>query len=316
MHHDALLSMVLILFAVLPATAAAPVAAKVATVAMHSELGDYDANLGRLEAWASKAHAAGTTFAVFPELCITGALCKSSLTLEEGKKTAKRAMAAAIPRLEKLCRQRNMTIVAGIVEPAGGRLRNSALVVGPNGHIVTYAKLWLPNRTEERWFEAGRVLPVVRSQGWSLSVAICADIDRPEYFAAAAARGAELMLAPIGGSGLAELVGPDGDQTKQANGHKALHMKFLPAHARDHRLYVFYANAAGKSGEHWFPGLALALDPHGKLIGEHLPTEGMIVTEISKQVLAEASPAKAPPRTVKNSAGETVEVVQIRAKKQ
>ena len=65
-----------------------------------------------------------------------------------------------------------------------------------------------------------------------------------------------------------ELVGPDGDQTKQAEHHRALHTKLM--------RQLFYANQAGKSGPAWFPGLALVTDPHGQLVAEHLPTEGML----------------------------------------
>ena len=48
---------------------------RVATVAMHSELGDFETNLDRITFWAEKADRAGATFAVFPELCVTGSLC-------------------------------------------------------------------------------------------------------------------------------------------------------------------------------------------------------------------------------------------------
>ena len=56
-------------------------------------------------------------------------------------------------------------------------------------------------------------------------------------------------------------------------------------------LYIFYANQAGKSGPAWFPGLVLVTDPHGRLVAEHLPTEGMVVTETSRRLLAAACPA-------------------------
>ena len=55
-------------------------------------------------------------------------------------------------------------------------------------------------------------------------------------------------------------------------------------------LYIFYANQAGKSGPSWFPGLVLVTDPHGQLVAEHLPTEGMVVTEVSRDVRAAACP--------------------------
>ncbi|GIS60592.1 MAG: hypothetical protein CM1200mP2_28170 [Planctomycetaceae bacterium] len=59
------------------------------------------------------------------------------------------------------------------------------------------------------------------------------------------------MLCPIGGSGRDSLVNKKtGDQTRQAEFHRNLHMKFLPARAADHGLYVFYANQAGRSGDY------------------------------------------------------------------
>ena len=59
-------------------------------------------------------------------------------------------------------------------------------------------------------------------------------------------------------------------------------------------LYIFYANQAGKSGRSWFPGLVLVTDPHGRLVAEHLPTEGMIGTEVSRGALTVVPCARTP----------------------
>ena len=56
----------------------------------------------------------------------------------------------------------------------------------------------------------------------------------------------------------------------------------------DNALYIFYANQAGKSGNAWFPGLAFAIDPNGQFIDEHAPVEGMIVTEVSRELIEKA----------------------------
>lgn len=271
-------------------TATSSETVKVATIAMHSEMGKPELNLQRVDAWCAKARAAGATFAVFPEECVTGSLNKSTLTREESRRIATEASKLARTKLAEICRRQQLIVVCGTIEPAesGTKWRNNALIISPAGHLATFTKLWLPNHNEENWFEAGRTLPVVTSQGWSFSVGICADIDHAEYFHAACRNGADFMLLPIGGSGMPELVGSDGDQTRQAHAHKSLHMKFLPDRARETGMYLFYANQAGHSGTDWFPGMALAVDPAGKLVDEHLPTEGMTVTTVSRKAIAAA----------------------------
>ena len=62
----------------------------------------------------------------------------------------------------------------------------------------------------------GETLLVLDSQGWRFAVGICADLQRGDYFRLAADAGAEFFLLCVAGSGMPELVGPDGDQTKQA----------------------------------------------------------------------------------------------------
>ena len=57
---------------------------RVAAVAMHSEMGDPEANLSRLEEWTRKAHAEGAAFALFTEECITGSMNKSDHLPDEG----------------------------------------------------------------------------------------------------------------------------------------------------------------------------------------------------------------------------------------
>ena len=61
---------------------------RVASIAMHSVMGDPSANLRRVAEWAHKAHAQGANFGIFPEECITGSMNKSDLTFEEARKIA------------------------------------------------------------------------------------------------------------------------------------------------------------------------------------------------------------------------------------
>ena len=260
---------------------------KVAAVAMHSEMGDPEVNLKRLEHWAVKAHKEGAAFALFTEECITGSLNKSDLTVDQVHDIAREAQELALPFLERLSHELSMTVVVGTIEPVDGGLKNSAYIVGPEGHLTTFSKIHLPGG-ENDWFIPGDSVPVVSSQGWTFSVGICFDARFPEIFRAAARQGADFFLLAVGASGMPELVTSSGDQTEQAKAHKDLAMKYLPSRAVDNGLYVLKANQSGKSGYGWFPGLALALDPDGDLIAEHMPDEGLIVVEVVREAIHKA----------------------------
>ena len=246
---------------------------RVASIAMHSVMGDPSANLGRVAEWAHKAHAQGADFGIFPEECITGSMNKSDLTFEEARKIAVAAAEESVPFLESLSRELQMTLVVGTIEPFGDQLRNSALIVGPEGYLATFSKLHLPNPNEREWFVPGDTFPVVASQGWTFGVGICYDLRFPELFRGAAQKGAELFFIPVGGSGATEKISNNGDQREQAESHKELAMQLLPGRAVDNALHIFYANQSGHSGNAWFPGLCLAIDPSGQLIDEYSQTK-------------------------------------------
>ena len=152
---------------------------RVASIAMHSVMGDPSANLAHVAEWAHKAHAQGADFGIFPEECITGSMNKSDLTFEEARKIAAAAAEESTPFLESLSRKLQMTLVVGTIEPFGDRLRNSALIVGPEGYLATFSKLHLPNPNEREWFVPGDMFPVVASQGWTFGVGICYDLRFP-----------------------------------------------------------------------------------------------------------------------------------------
>ena len=127
----------------------------VAAVAMHCAMGEPAVNLDRVERWLRRARDAGAKFAVCPEECITGSVNKSELADGAVLAAIDGAAELAVPRLEALCRELEMTAVVGTVERREDRRYNSALVVGPEGYLATYDKMWLPGG-RARVFRAGR----------------------------------------------------------------------------------------------------------------------------------------------------------------
>ena len=258
---------------------------RVAMVGMTSVMADPEANLARVAHWCRKAAAAGAKFVLFPEECITGSMNKSDLSLQEAKAIAAATAERSVLFLESLCRDLQLTVVVGTIEPGDDGLRNSALIVGPEGYITTYSKLHLPNETEREWFEPGELLPVVSSQNWRFSVGICYDLRVPEIFRAAANREVDFFLLAVGSSYAPHKVEQAAEMSVE---HRQLTMKVLPSRAVDNGIYVFFANQSGISGNAWFPGLSLAIDPTGNLIGEKLQHEGMLLADVSRRALSAA----------------------------
>jgi predicted amidohydrolase len=115
---------------------------RVACLQMQPRIGQVQANVARSLGLIAQAARAGARLAVLPELCNTGYVFETreeALTLSEevpDGPTCDAWMAAA--------RTHSMFIVAGITEREGGHLYNSAVLIGPEGHIGTYRKnhLW------------------------------------------------------------------------------------------------------------------------------------------------------------------------------
>ena len=159
---------------------------------------------------------------------------------------AEAAAEQSVPFLESLCRELDMTLVVGTIEPAGERYRNSAYIVGPGGYLATFTKLHIPNETERAWFEPGSQLPVVTSQGWTFGVGICYDLRFPEIFRTAAQEGADFFLLAVGASGCADNVTPDGDQTEQAAEHRQLGRPGPASKGRGQCALHFLRQSGGK----------------------------------------------------------------------
>lgn len=103
------------------------------------------------------------------------------------------------PTLEKLAalaRERQAWIVYGFAEAADGRFYNSANVVSPCGHELTYRKIHLFGR-EKLFFTPGDAPAPVWETPWGrCGLMVCYDWLFPEIARSLALRGAELLLQP------------------------------------------------------------------------------------------------------------------------
>jgi N-carbamoylputrescine amidase len=164
---------------------------KVACLQMEPRIGEAQANVARSLELIAQAARAGAKLAVLPELCNTGYVFASreeavALSEEVPDGPTCDAWTAA-------AHEHAMFIVAGITEREDGKLYNSAVLIGPQGHIGTYRKnhLW---GAENAIFEPGNLgVPVFDIGVGRVACAICYDIWFPEIFRLAALQGADML---------------------------------------------------------------------------------------------------------------------------
>lgn len=166
----------------------------IACIQMEPVIGDKEANVAASIARIREAAALGAALVVLPELANSGYVFGSrdeafglAEPVPDGPTT--RAWAAVAAEL-------GLHIVAGIAERAGDRLYNSAVVVGPQGHVGTFRKihLWCD---ENLYFEPGDLgFPVFSTPIGRIGVAICYDGWFPETFRLCALQGADIVCVP------------------------------------------------------------------------------------------------------------------------
>ncbi len=169
-------------------------ALRVACIQTNPVFGETARNVARSVELITEAASAGAQLVVLPELCNTGYVFQTRQEAFE--------LAEPVPdgpttrRWSEVAGELGIHLVAGITERDGEVLYNSAVLLGPQGHVGTYRKnhLW---GAEALFFERGNLgMPVFRTPAGRIACAICYDIWFPETFRLAALQGADLLCVP------------------------------------------------------------------------------------------------------------------------
>jgi predicted amidohydrolase len=147
-----------------------------------------------LDAVAAKLDRAEAELIVLPELFASGYQFASQ---EEVERLAEPVPdGPTVHQLTELAKRRNMHIVAGLPERAGGRCYNSAVVVGPSGFLGCYRKTHLFFE-ETLFFTPGDSGFKVWDIGPArIGVMICFDWYYPEAARSLALQGADIICHP------------------------------------------------------------------------------------------------------------------------
>jgi predicted amidohydrolase len=222
---------------------------QVAVAQIDPQLGETERNLATCVARMEEAAAAGAELLVLPECALPGYMFASG---DEALPYAEEIPGPSTEALERECARLGLYVVCGLLERDGDALRNSAVLVGPDGLVGNYRKTHLPFLGVDRFVVPGDSLPVFDTPIGRIGIEICYDLRFPEVTRSLALHGADIVAHPTNFPLAAR------PQTEL----------ITVARATENRIYLLTANRVGK--ERWgeFCGRSQIVDPYGIRLAE------------------------------------------------
>jgi NAD+ synthase (glutamine-hydrolysing) len=222
---------------------------RLALAQMNSVVGDLDGNRDRIVARLEKARAAGAELVLFPELATTG-YPPEDLLLRPG------FLRAAAKTLDEVAAEtKGLTALVGA--PQLDRDLFNACAVCVDGEVkAMYRKQFLPNYgvfDEDRYFQPGRDLVLIRCGETLVGPTVCEDIWQPGPPATDLALAGAHVVANISASPF-------------HLGKGAEREEMLATRARDNSCWIAFVNAVGAQDELIFDGHSLVLDEEGRIV--------------------------------------------------
>ncbi|HEU4450481.1 MAG TPA: carbon-nitrogen hydrolase family protein [Gaiellaceae bacterium] len=231
-------------------------------------LGDPDRNVETCLARLEEAAAAGCALVLLPECATSGYMFASE---DEAARFAEEIPGPAVEALAGACARHGLHCVAGVLERDGDSLRNTAVLVGPDGLLGRYRKSHLPFLGVDRFVTPGDEPPeVYDTPVGRLGIVICYELRFPEPSRTLALGGAELVLHP----------------TNWPAAVRPLADFLTRARAAENRVFLVTANRVGTERGVEFFGRSQVVDPLGDRLVEAGDRE-------ERLLLAEIEPAEA-----------------------
>ncbi len=220
--------------------------------------GDVGANIEQHARFARLAAAEQARVLVFPELSLTGYEMDlaNDLAFSQGD--------SRLAPLAEVASSHGITLIIGAPVGVGSRLHIGAFILSPNRTVGLYTKHHLGAFSagascdgivppaEATVFHPGDRNPIVRFDGHTAAVAVCADTGRASHPRTAAARGARTYLASM-------FVIPSELERETAH---------LSAYSVRHSMAVAFANYGGPSGGLASGGKSAIWSEQGELLAQ------------------------------------------------
>ncbi len=222
---------------------------RLALAQINTVVGDLDGNRDRILTRLAEARDAGADLVLFPELAVTGYPPEDLLLRPSFLRAAEQSLAQVAREA------RGVTALVG-APLLDGDLFNACAVCADGEVKGFYRKRFLPNYgvfDEDRYFQAGRDLLLLRFGETLVGPTICEDIWQPGPPATELALAGAHVLANISASPFHLGKGREREQ-------------MLATRARDNVCWVALVNAVGAQDELVFDGHSVVLDQDGDVV--------------------------------------------------
>ncbi len=196
--------------------------------------GDKSSNIGAIGRAAAAAAASGASIVVFPELFLTG--YNLGQRLRDLAEPLDGQSVAAVSDIARTC---GIGIVFGMPERDGERVFNTAVAIDAGGKVAgRYRKIHLFGEDEPLVFTPGEGLTIIPIGPFRVGLAICYDIEFPEFARALVRGGADLIAVP----------------TANMLPYASVPTTAVRARALENGVGVIYANLVGTEGKLTYTG--------------------------------------------------------------
>jgi predicted amidohydrolase len=226
---------------------------RLALAQISCDQGNKEKNLETIKENVVRAKREGAQLVIFPELSLTGYVVRDQIY-----ELAERIPGPSTRVVEKLAKENELHIIFGMPETCErtqATLYNSAVLVGPNGFIGKYHKMYLPTHSifeEKRYFRPGYQVAVYDTELGKIGLVICYDIYFPEVTRLTRLKGAQLIVCISASPGI----------------RRSFFETLTAARAIENTAFLAYVNRAGIEDGLQFWGGSRLIGPNGRIIAE------------------------------------------------
>jgi predicted amidohydrolase len=235
---------------------------KIALAQITCNRADKKANLQKMKKFIELAKKEEAKLIVFPELSITGYTLR-----DQFYELAEHIPGTTVTILEKIAKKEDMYIIFGMPELSEKTqmvIYNTAVLIGPEGYVGKYRKMYLPTHSvfeEKRYFRQGYSPEVFETEVGKIGMMICYDVFFPEVSRLLRLKGAQFLVC-ISAS-----------PTVRRHFFEIL----TAARAIENTAFLAFVNLVGRENGLLFWGGSRLITPSGEIIVEAKHNEEDIV---------------------------------------